>query len=44
MRMLTGDFDQLRRGDDVSYVEEVGDTGPIATKIRVKTASNGNGV
>jgi len=32
--MLTGDFDKLQRGDPVSYVEEVGDTGPIATKVR----------
>jgi cold shock CspA family protein len=32
--MLTGDFDSLQRGDEVSYVEEVGDTGPIATKVR----------
>jgi ribosome-associated translation inhibitor RaiA len=34
--MLNGDFDDLVRGDDVHYVEEVGDTGPIATKVRVK--------
>jgi cold shock CspA family protein/ribosome-associated translation inhibitor RaiA len=37
--LLTGEFDKLRRGDDVTYVEEVGDTGPIATKVRVKTAA-----
>lgn len=36
--LLTGDFDSLHRGDDVSYVEEMGDTGPIASKVRV-TAS-----
>lgn len=41
--VLTGDFDRLRRGDAVTYVEEVGDTGPIATKIRVKVAPNGGG-
>ena len=41
--VLIGDFDRLRRGDAVSYVEEVGDTGPMATKIRVKSASNGAG-
>jgi cold shock CspA family protein len=41
--VLVGDFDRLRRGDAVSYVEEVGDTGPIATKIRVKVGPNGNG-
>ncbi|HEY7457957.1 MAG TPA: HPF/RaiA family ribosome-associated protein [Xanthobacteraceae bacterium] len=34
--MLTGDFDRLKRGDEVHYVEEVGDTGPIATKVRAK--------
>lgn len=34
--LLTGTFDQLRRGDEIYYVEDVGDTGPIATKVRVK--------
>jgi cold shock CspA family protein len=34
--MLSGDFDTLAPGDDVYYVEAVGDTGPIATKVRVK--------
>ena len=34
--ILTGDFDKLRRGDEVYYVEDVGDTGPMATKVRVK--------
>jgi ribosomal subunit interface protein len=33
--LLSGDFDALRRGDEVSYVEQVGDTGPIASKVRV---------
>jgi len=32
--VLTGYFDRLRRGDDVSYVEDMGDTGPIASKVR----------
>lgn len=32
--VLTGDFDRLRRGDDVSYVEKTGDTGPMASKVR----------
>lgn len=32
--VLTGNFDSLQRGDEVSYVEEIGDTGPIATKVR----------
>lgn len=36
--LLIGDFDALRRGQDVTYVEDIGDTGPIATKVRVKTA------
>jgi ribosome-associated translation inhibitor RaiA len=34
--MISGDFDHLSRGDDVHYNEDVGDTGPIATKVRVK--------
>ena len=34
--MLSGDFDGLRRGQEVHYVEAVGDTGPIATKVRAK--------
>ncbi|WP_011582087.1 MULTISPECIES: HPF/RaiA family ribosome-associated protein [Chelativorans] len=33
--LLQGDFDQLKVGDEVRYVEEVGDTGPLATKVRV---------
>lgn len=36
--LLSGDFDKLRRGEEVTYVEEIGDTGPIATKVRVKAA------
>jgi cold shock CspA family protein/ribosome-associated translation inhibitor RaiA len=34
--LLNGEFDSLRRGQDVTYVEAIGDTGPIATKVRVK--------
>ena len=34
--LLSGDFEKLRQGDEVHYVEDVGDTGPIATKVRVK--------
>ncbi len=34
--LLAGDFDHLERGDEVHYNEDVGDTGPIATKVRVK--------
>jgi cold shock CspA family protein/ribosome-associated translation inhibitor RaiA len=37
--VLSGDFDKLERGDEVYYVEEAGDTGPTASKVRVK----GNG-
>lgn len=33
--VLSGDFDGLSRGTAVHYVEDVGDTGPIATKVRV---------
>jgi ribosome-associated translation inhibitor RaiA/cold shock CspA family protein len=36
--MLAGDFDSLARGDQVYYVEDMGDTGPIATKVRIKSA------
>ncbi len=34
--LLVGVFELLRRGEDVYYNEDVGDTGPIATKVRVK--------
>jgi cold shock CspA family protein/ribosome-associated translation inhibitor RaiA len=34
--VLSGDFDALTRGQEVSYVEDLGDTGPIASKVRVK--------
>ena len=34
--ILTGNFDKLRRGDEVYYIEDVGDTGPMATKVWVK--------
>ncbi len=33
--VLRGDFDSIKPGDVVHYVEEIGDTGPIATKVRV---------
>ena len=36
--VLSGDFDALRAGDEVYYVEEMGDTGPIAARVRVKTS------
>jgi cold shock CspA family protein len=35
--MLAGNFEDLKRGDEVFYVEELGDTGPIASKVRIKT-------
>jgi ribosome-associated translation inhibitor RaiA/cold shock CspA family protein len=38
--LLIGDFDKLERGDEVHYVEDVGDTGPIATKVRVKNSGS----
>jgi ribosome-associated translation inhibitor RaiA/cold shock CspA family protein len=33
--VLTGDFDRMHRGDEVSYVQTMGDTGPTASKVRV---------
>jgi cold shock CspA family protein/ribosome-associated translation inhibitor RaiA len=36
--LLTGAFEDLRPGDEVSYVEEMADTGPIASKVRVKAS------
>src|SRR5215475_2488853 len=39
--VLAGDFDRLTRGDEVHYNEDVGDTGPIATKVRVKAKGVG---
>jgi ribosome-associated translation inhibitor RaiA/cold shock CspA family protein len=41
--VIIGDFEDLRRGDEVHYVEDVGDTGPIASKVRVKKNGNGEG-
>jgi ribosome-associated translation inhibitor RaiA/cold shock CspA family protein len=37
--MLSGSFDDLRRGHEVYYVENMGDTGPVASKVRVKRAA-----
>jgi hypothetical protein len=34
--VLSGDFDAFKRGDQLSYVEDVGDTGPLATKVRAR--------
>lgn len=40
--LLSGDFDALERGDHVYYNEDVGDTGPIASKVRVKARNSGS--
>jgi len=37
--MLSGNFDDLRRGHEVYYVQGTGDTGPVASKVRVKRAA-----
>ena len=37
--VLVGDFDRLEVGDQLHYVEDMGDTGPIASKVRVKQQS-----
>jgi cold shock CspA family protein/ribosome-associated translation inhibitor RaiA len=37
--VLSGDFDSFTRGLEVHYIEEIGDTGPIATKVRSKAAA-----
>jgi len=34
--VVVGDFEKLSRGDEVMYVETMGDLGPTATKVRVK--------
>ena len=39
--VLSGEFDELRRGDEVHYVEDMGDTGPVASKVRVKKGNGG---
>lgn len=33
--VTNGSFETLREGDPVHYVEEAGDAGPVATKVRV---------
>jgi ribosome-associated translation inhibitor RaiA len=37
--LLSGEFDDLKRGDEVYYVEAMGDTGPTASKVWVKGAN-----
>jgi len=39
--VLVGDFEKLRRGDEVYYVEHAGNTGPTAAKVRVKRSNEG---
>ena len=39
--MLSGNFDDLRRGREVYYVDAMGDTGPVASKVRVKRGAAG---
>ncbi len=41
--LLSGDFDDLKRGDEVYYIEDVGDTGPTAAKVRVKKNGGAEG-
>ena len=36
--ILAGRFEDLKVGTEVSYVEEMGDTGPIASKVRLKAS------
>ena len=36
--VTSGRFEELRRGTSVHYVEEDGDAGPVATKVRVAAA------
>lgn len=38
--ILSGDFDYFSRGTDVHYVEEDGDTGPLAKKVWLKEQSH----
>ena len=39
--VTTGRFEDLREGQAVHYVEEEGDAGPVATKVRVALGSEG---
>jgi hypothetical protein len=38
--ILSGNFERLRRGDKVYYVEDVGDTGPVASNVRAILETN----
>ena len=33
--LLSGNFDTLQHSDEVTYVEVMGDTGPVAHKVRL---------
>ena len=37
--LLVGEFDKLRRGDEVTYVVAESDTGPVAARVRIKVAA-----
>jgi cold shock CspA family protein/ribosome-associated translation inhibitor RaiA len=37
--LMSGEIEQLRRGEEVHYVEDMGDTGPTASKVRLKKTS-----
>jgi cold shock CspA family protein len=37
--VISGDFDKLKRGDAVQYVEAMGDTGPTASKVWVGSSA-----
>ena len=41
--LLSGNFDELKRGDEVHYIEDTGDTGPLASKVRTKRSSDDGG-
>lgn len=38
--VLAGSFDYLVRGDEAFYIEEMGDTGPLAKKVWIKETSH----
>jgi ribosomal subunit interface protein len=41
--LLNGEFDKLRRGEPVHYIETIGDTGPIAYKVWIGPAQHLDG-
>ena len=41
--MLSGNFDDLRRGHEVYYVDAMGDTGPVASKVSDEANGATNG-